>query len=252
MSLRAILLAAGFATRLYPLTRDRPKPLLEVGGEPLLTRLLRQLEATGDISDVTVVTNGRFEPDFGRWREELDTALPVRLVSDGVTDDTANLGAIADLALALREMGAAATPADGYVVAAGDNLLDEPLERFTGHYLTHRRPLLLVRDLPHPIPPATYNEVELDGLSVTAMREKPAVPSTDTGSIGVYLLPADLPALVSSYLAEGHTADAPGHLMAWLVRRGDVQALPLQGRWFDIGNAEQLAAARAVFGGPLA
>ncbi len=251
MSLRAVLLAAGFATRLYPLTRDRPKPLLEVGGVPLLTRLLRQIEATGDVSDVTVVTNGRFEAEFATWHATLETSLPVRLVSDGVRDERCNLGAIADLALALRSMGAAddALP-DGYLVAAGDNLLDEPLDRFTGHYLARRRPLLLVRDIPAPIPPATYNEVELDDDGrVLAMREKPLHPSTPKASIGVYLLPAELPALVDRYLAEGGAPDAPGHLMVWLVRRGEVEALPLTGRWFDIGNAEQFAQARAAFGG---
>ena len=244
--LRAVFLAAGFATRLYPLTKTCAKPLLEVGGEPMLTRLLRQVEATGRVRDVTVVTNGKFHADFVQWSEEVESSLPIRLVDDGVTDDTRNLGAIADLDLALQSMEGEAP--SGWFVAAGDNLLDFELggvfERFdrTGHAQ------LLTRRVPEPIPPKRYNEITLDGERVTAFREKPADPQTNLAAIAVYVLPPDLPRLVTDYLAEGGHPDAPGYLMEWLVTRTSVAASPLPGGWFDIGNAEDLAAARERLG----
>ena len=261
--LRAVLLAAGFATRLYPLTRDRAKPLLEVGGEPLLTRLVRQLERTQLVADAIVVTNAKFAPDFARWRDSLATELALTLVDDGALDERRNLGAIADLELALQR--APAPPpisgigtgvgtgleagAGGWIVAAGDNLCDFALDGLAKRLAASGRAQLLVRTIPPPIPPRRYNEVELDAAGrVVAFREKPATPTTDRAAICVYGLPANLPQLVDAYLQAGGERDAPGHLIAWLVGRIEFEATPLPGRWFDIGNAEQLAAARRALG----
>lgn len=244
--IRAVLLAAGFATRLYPLTKTCAKPLLQVGGEPLLSRLVRQLERTGRVRDVTVVTNGKFHVDFARWREALGATLPIRLVDDGVVDDTRNLGAIADLDLALGTMAGAAP--DGWFVAAGDNLLDFELDGVFERFERSGRAQLLMRRIPAPIPPGRYNELELDGERVVSFREKPADPQTDLAAIAVYLLPAHLPELVRAYLDGGGHPDAPGYLMEWLVERVVVEASPLPGGWFDIGNAEDLAAARRALG----
>ena len=244
--LRAVFLAAGFATRLYPLTRTCAKPLLEVGGEPMLTRLLRQVEATGRVRDVTVVTNGKFHADFVRWSEEVESPLPIRLVDDGVVDDTQNLGAIADLDLALRTMEGEAP--NGWFVAAGDNLLDFELDGVLERFGRSGRAQLLTRRVPEPIPAKRYNELTVDGERVVTFREKPEDPQTNLAAIAVYVLPPDLPELVAAYLVAGGHPDAPGYLMEWLVTQTDVEASPLPGGWFDIGNAEDLAAARARLG----
>lgn len=244
---RAVLLAAGFATRLHPLTLKRAKPLLEVGGVPMLTRMVRQLTATGLVTDITVVVNGRFAEDFEQWRKTLDTELPVQLVNDGVQDHTRNLGAIADLDLALGDTANHPTPG-GWLVAAGDNLFTFDLTPFVQHYLAHRHPLLLLRDVPEPIPPRRYSEVTVtaDG-TVTAFREKPDDPRVPRSAIAVYLLPPELPAMVKRYLAGDGPRDAPGHFLRWLVGRGPVEGMPITGKWFDIGNAEDLARARDAF-----
>lgn len=258
--LRAVVLAAGFATRLHPLTKTCAKPLLELGGVPLLTRLVRQLGATGVVDDVVVVTNGRFHADFEAWSDGLvmspvfaDAHLPdVHLVCDGVTDDTANLGAIADLQLALAEAPAPAAPLDGYVILAGDNLLDMPLEPYARRLLQRQVTQLVVRRLPEPVPPKRYAEVSIDAAGrVAAFREKPADPRTPLSALPIYFMTPELPDLVDAYLrGDGAERDAPGHLLAWLSQRGPMETSPVSGRWFDIGNIEQLQAARAWVEGP--
>lgn len=240
-----IFLAAGFATRMYPLTKDQPKSLLEVGGAPLLTRLIHQVEATGLVEDVIVVHNTLFAPDFREWHLNLDSELSVRLIDDGTTHPQERLGALADLALGLSE--STPSPPAGYLVAAADNCLcfslDDPLRQ----YLTHGDPLLLWRNVPLPVPPSTYSDVEIDeqGL-VTTFTEKPANPRGNKSAIACYLLPQNLPDLLKAYLDNSENHDAPGHFIAWLVNRQKVRAHPIDGPWYDIGNSEGLEAARAA------
>ena len=253
--LRVVLLAAGFATRLYPLTRDTAKPLLEVGGLPMLTRMLHLLAATGAVQDVVVVHNHRFADDFARWRDGLDVAPPigcdvppvVHLVDNGISEDGDLRGAVADLQWALQSAPAFDGTPDGFVVTAGDNLLDLSLDPLVHAFAERRRPQLLLRRLPEPVPPGRYSEVTLDADGrVQRFREKPDDPQSPLAALAVYALPADLPALIDTYLARQQAEhDAPGHLLAWLCTQGPVDGVPVGGRWFDIGNTEQLARARA-------
>jgi len=245
-ALRAVFLAAGFGTRMYPLTRDKAKPLLEVGGEPLLTRLVRQVEACEGVEDGVVVTNGRFHRDFEAWHASLRTRLHLTLVNDEVTDDRAPLGAIRDLRLALRR--APARVVSGHLVVAGDNLFDFDLRPFARRFFDSGRGQLMLRRVPEPVPPKRYNEVAVDGSGrVVSFREKPAVPETNLAAIAVYFLPPELPQLIDEYLASGAEHDAPGYLMEWLHRRVELEGSSFEGRWFDIGNMESFEAAQASF-----
>lgn len=248
--LRAVFLAAGFATRLWPLTRDRAKPLLEVGGEPMLTRLLRQVEATGVVREAVVVTNARFHGDFERWRGELETTVQVALVDDGARENEARLGAVADLDLALRS-SPFADPVDGWLVLAGDNLLDFELRPYVDRFLASGAAQLIVRELDAPPPPGKYNEVVVgaDGR-VASFREKPERSTARLAAIAVYVLPPTLPELVAGHLAEGGARDAPGHLMERLVTRVPFEAAPIAGRWFDIGDRDDLDAVVREYGRP--
>ena len=244
--LGAVFLAAGFATRLWPLTRDRAKPLLEVGGEPLLTRTLRQVEATGFVRDAVVVTNARFHGAFERWRDELDTSVRVTLVNDGAEDNEARLGAVADLDLALGSSPAAGS-VDGWLVLAGDNLIDFELRPYVDRFLASGAAQLLVRALDAPPPARTYNEVIVDANGrVTSFREKPERSDSKLAAIAVYVLPPRLPELVAAHLAEGGAHDAPGHLMERLVGEIPFEATPIAGPWFDIGDRAELEAARTA------
>ena len=246
---RAVFLAAGFATRLYPLTKTKAKPLLEVGGKPMLTRIVDQVVRAGGVVDGVVVANQRFYPDFVAWEGTARAPLPMKLVDDGATSNETRLGAIRDLALALQSSATPLEP-DGYLVLACDNLFDFDLSQLIDRFRTTGCGQLIVREVPTPVPSGRYSEVLLEGDKVARFREKPAKPESNLSAIAVYLLPKELPALVASYLDSGGNPDAPGHFLAWLSERMPLQATPLTGSWLDIGSVEDLERAQATFRDP--
>ncbi|KAI9010079.1 nucleotide-diphospho-sugar transferase [Hyaloraphidium curvatum] len=249
--LRCIFLAAGFGTRLYPITRNKAKPLLEVGGVPMMTRMLEKVEPLG-CADAVVVANGRFHEDFAAWKVTVSPSFPLHLVNDGTMTNETRLGAVKDLELGLRS----AEPRedlDGYLVMACDNLFDFDLARLADRFGRTGRGQLIVRRVPAPVPPGKYSEVVLDlsdGHRVASFREKPADPRSDLSAIAVYLFPRELPELVAGFLASGANPDAPGFFVAWLSARLALEATPIEGLFMDIGSADDLARANAMFDVP--
>jgi dTDP-glucose pyrophosphorylase/galactokinase/mevalonate kinase-like predicted kinase len=244
--LRAVFLAAGFATRLYPLTHKHAKPLLEVAGLPMMTRIVAQVVRTGAVVDGVVVTNGRFHHDFVAWERSPRAPLPLTLVNDGAMENEHRLGAVRDLALALEQQLDGPSP-DGYLVLACDNLFDFDLTQLLDRFRRTSCGQLIVRQVPSPVPPGRYSEVLLDGDNIARFREKPNDPESDLSAIAVYLLPRELPQLVADYLASGANPDAPGHLLAWLSQRLPLQATRLSGSWLDIGSLADLEQAQATY-----
>jgi glucose-1-phosphate thymidylyltransferase len=242
---KALLLAAGYATRLYPLTRDRAKPLLEVAGRPILSHILARVLALPGLSEVVVVTNARFAAAFRDWARAEGCPVPLRVLDDGSTSDADKLGATGDLAFALRE---APLGGEDLVVVAGDNLIGFDLRPLHAQFRARRRPTIVVRRVPLGTGPSPYNEVTLasDGR-VTGFREKPADPQTDLAAIALYFFPPQVESLVGRYLSEGGNPDAPGYFIAWLVRQTDVYAVRENGEWWDIGSLASLDEARAQF-----
>jgi glucose-1-phosphate thymidylyltransferase len=243
--LKAFLLAAGYATRMYPLTRDRPKPLLEVAGRCILDHLMDRVLALEGLSEVVVIGNARFADPFEAWRESADVAVPLRVLNDGSSDDSDKLGAIGDIAFALREVPLVG---EDWLVAAGDNLLGFDLRPLQRRFLAQRRPTLVLRQVEHGGGPSPYNEVSLgeDGR-VRRFREKPADPRTDLAAIALYFFTPEVAELLGHYLAEGGNPDAPGHFIAWLVERVEEGAARSGGDWFDIGSLEGLEHARSLY-----
>ena len=238
--MKALLLAAGYATRLYPLTRDCAKPLLEIGGRPMLSHLLDRVAALPGMSEVVVVANHRFIDQFHVWAGGLASGLVVRILDDGSTSDDDKLGAIGDLSFALSEMG----DEEDLLVVAGDNLLLFDLEPSWQEYRRRQRPLLLVRDV-DPAVQSRYNEVEVSASGrVTRFREKPKRPRSGKAAICLYFLPPGIASFVRRYLGTGGNTDAPGYFIEWLVAETEVHAVPLGGEWFDVGSLETLQAAR--------
>ena len=239
--MKALLLAAGYATRLYPLTRDCAKPLLEVGGRPMLSHLLDRVAVLPGMSEIVVVANHRFIDQFEAWASDLASGLAVRVLDDGSTSDDDKLGAIGDLSFALDEMG----DEEDLLVVAGDNLLLFDLEPSLAEYRRRQRPLLLVRDV-DPAVQSRYNEVGVSASGrVTRFREKPQQPRSGKAAICLYFLPPGIASFVHRYLGSGGNPDAPGYFIEWLVAETEVHALPLSGEWFDVGSLETLAQARA-------
>lgn len=244
--MKVVVLAAGYATRLYPLTRNRAKPLLEVGGKSIISHILDRVLVLDDITGVVVVSNQKFFSDFESWRSEYPTDIPIDLVNDGSTDDENRLGAVADLQLALQEVSR--EKAENVLVIAGDNLIDFDFAPALQFFRESGKSVILVQDMGDNVPPRCYGEVMVDEeMNITSFREKPEDPRSPLAAICCYFLDAEAGPLLDRYLEEGGNCDAPGHFLEWYVRQARVRALAFDGRYFDIGHAESLEEARRVF-----
>jgi glucose-1-phosphate thymidylyltransferase len=239
---KAVILAAGYATRLYPLTLDRPKHLLEVGGRLLLERLLEQLPMA-EFDAIYVATNAKFAPRFREWAASYTAEVVV--IDDGTSTEDDRLGAIGDLQLVIESERLD----DDLVVAAGDSLFSERLHGFVEAARERDAALIAVYDVGDLEAMRRLSAVAVDADGrVTAFEEKPEQPSSTLAGIALYFLPGRVLPLVAEYLAEGNNPDQPGRLVGWLYQRTPVYAWRVPGRWFDIGTAETLAEAESLFG----
>ena len=241
--MKAVILAAGYATRLYPLTVDRPKALLDVGGRPMVEHLLQRLEGVAELDGIYLVTNSKFADTFRDWATGW-AGSEVWIVDDGTADEETKLGAIGDLELTIRESAID----DDLIVLAGDNLFSESLAPFAEFASEKNAPALGVYDVGDLDAIRRYNAIELDEDDrLTFFEEKPANPRSTLTGIALYFYPRHSLGLVGEYLETGNNPDQPGRLVQWLYPRVPVYAWRVPGRWYDIGSAETLAEAGRAF-----
>jgi glucose-1-phosphate thymidylyltransferase len=238
---KAVILAGGYATRLYPLTLDRPKHLLEVGGRPILELLLERLPLD-ELERVYVVTNAKFADRFREWAESYPADVVV--INDGTTSEEDRLGAIGDLRLAIESEGLD----DDLIVAAGDSIFTERLDDFARFGRERDGAATAVYDVGDLEAMKRLSSIVVDAESrLVGFEEKPDRPESTLAGIALYFYPRAILPLVAEYLAEGNNPDQPGRLVEWLYRRTPVYAWRVPGRWFDIGTPETLAEAERVF-----
>lgn len=233
--MKAVILAAGYATRLRPLTDSIPKQLLPVGGRPMLDWILEKIHEAG-IDDVHLTTNARFAADFERWAAGKD----VHVHDDGTLTNETRLGAIGNIEFARRE----ASIDDDVLVIAGDNLFDSPLSDFLAFWRGKGGSAVAVHDVGDLELATQYGIVDVDADDrVTGFVEKPSEPPSTLAATAAYLYSREHLRLVPTYLAEGNPPDQPGNLVAWLYPRVPVYAYRFDGGWYDIGDPGQLLAA---------
>jgi glucose-1-phosphate thymidylyltransferase len=230
---RAIILAAGYATRLRPLTDELPKQLLPVGGRPMIDWVCDKLTEVTD--DVHLVTNARFAGDFRAWSARRDG---VTVHDDGTQTNEDRLGAIGDIAFVLERTGTD----DDLLVIAGDNLFDFSLGDFVEFAAAKGvASAVAVYDCGDLELAAQYGVVDADDDDrVIGFEEKPASPRSTLVATAAYMYHQQHVPQVERYLADGNPPDQPGRLVAWLCPREPVYAYRFPGAWFDIGNPDQL------------
>jgi glucose-1-phosphate thymidylyltransferase len=246
--MKILILAAGYATRLYPLTLTKPKPLLEVAGKPMIEHVLDNIAPIPGIDRVYVVTNDKFAAPFQQWADHYratKSKLNFTIINDGSTDDTNKLGAIGDLNLVLdREQ-----VDDDLIVVAGDNLFNESIEKFGAFCREKNAPVLGVYDVGNLEEIKKYNAISIDGAGrITFFEEKPKVPQSTLTGIALYFYPRATLPLIRQYVAEGNNPDQPGRLVQWLYTRTPFYTWRVPGLWFDIGSKETLEEANRIFG----
>ena len=245
--MKVIILAAGYATRLYPLTLTRAKPLLPVAGKPMVDHVLDNLAPISGLERVYLVTNAKFAQQFQAWADDYrarKAKLDFTIVNDGSTDDRHKLGAIGDLHLVLtREQ-----IADDVIVVAGDNLFSQSLEAFGGFCREKQAPVLGVYDVGSLEAIKKYNAITIDGQGrITYFEEKPPQPTSTITGIALYYYPQTTLPLIRQYVAEGNNPDQPGRLVQWLYPRVPFYTWRVPGLWYDIGSQEALDEANRVF-----
>ncbi|TML11680.1 MAG: nucleotidyltransferase family protein [Actinobacteria bacterium] len=215
-----MILAAGYATRLRPLTDSIPKQLLPVGGRPIVDWILDRIEEMS-ADEIHLVTNARFADDFVRWARDKDV----------VNED--RLGAIGDIQFVDLD--------DDLLVTAGDNLFDYSLGDYEAYWRERDGSCIAVYDVGDPELAKKYGVVDVDEKDrVTAFVEKPVDPPTTLCATATYLYTREDANLIATYLAEGNPPDQPGNYVAWLHARAPVYAYRFEGDWFDIGDRDQL------------
>ena len=246
--MKVIILAAGYATRLYPLTLNQPKPLLPVAGKPMIEHVLDNLAPIDGIDRVYVVTNAKFAGHFQKWAESYRASksnLQFTIVNDGTTNDADKLGAIGDIHYVLNTQNVD----DDLMIVAGDNLFGEKLGGFGKFCREKNAPVLALYDVGDLEQIKKYSSISVAADSrITAFEEKPKHPTSTLAGIALYFYPKSTIPLIKQYVAEGNNPDQPGRLVQWLYPRTPVYTWRVPGLWFDIGSKETLQEANIIFG----
>ena len=235
----AVILAAGYATRLYPLTQDTPKCLLPVGGRSILELLCEKTSLLKNLKEIVVVTNDKFFVQLENWKSQTKSKIPLNILNDGTRSNEARLGAIGDFGLAIHQ----ARIDSDVLLLAGDNLFDQDFGDFVS--FAGQKPDALtvaVHDLKDPALAAKkYGVLEVDASGqVLNLEEKPENPKTSLIGMGVYYFPRSILKWVPIYLSEKNSKDAPGYFVRWLLKKIKIFSFLFQGLWYDIGDLKSL------------
>jgi glucose-1-phosphate thymidylyltransferase len=225
---KALILAAGYATRLRPLTDTTPKQLLPVGGRPIVDWILDKIRAA-DVEEIHLVTNGRFAADFERW-----APADVEVHDDGTTSNDDRLGAIGDIDFVGID--------DDLLAIAGDNLFEFALQDLVAFWQSKGAgSCVAVHDVGDRELAKKYGVIDVDREDrIVSFVEKPPEPASTFAATATYLFSRAHAALVRTYLDDGNPPDQPGNFVAWLQAREPVYAYRFAGEWWDIGDRQQL------------
>ncbi len=231
--MKCLILAAGYATRLYPLTENFPKPLLEVGGKTILDWLVDDIDTAGLVDEYVVISNHKYAHHFEAWAKT--KAMKVTVVDDGTSSNETRLGAVKDIQFAIEKLGLA----DDMLVIAGDNVLDFSLTQFV-RYAKEKNTSCIMRYFePQDQKLTKCGVVEIDENDrILSMEEKPAQPRSHWCCPPFYYYTREDAKLVAKGIASGCGTDAPGSYIAWLCTQTTVHAMEMPGRRFDVGNLE--------------
>lgn len=242
--MKTLILAAGYATRLYPLTKHFPKPLLEVGGKTILDRLVEAVDGIEQVNQHIVVTNATFHQHFEDWKAASGYKKDIVILNDGTTSNDNRLGAVKDILFAIEQLGIN----EDLLVLAGDNVVTFSFANFVRYAREKRTSCISCHEEPSLAALQKTGVLEADeNMRAIAMHEKPENPPSHWAVPPFYYYKKeDLP-LIQKAIDQGCGYDAPGNLAAWLCRKTEVYAWPINGERYDIGDMAAYEHAQEVF-----
>lgn len=242
--MKCLILAAGYATRLYPLTENFPKPLLEVGGKTILDWLLDDMDAMGVIDEYVVISNHKYYQHFVNWAAT--KTMKITVVDDGTSSNETRLGAVRDIQFAIDSLQLD----DDMLVMAGDNLLDFSMTKFIRYALEKNAPCTMRYYEP------SFQKLLKSGIvtvdekdQITKMTEKVPNPETNWVSVAFYYYPRETAQQIGQALADGCGVDAPGSFMIWVSQRTTSYAMEMPGHRYDVGNLDSYQKIKAEYKG---
>ncbi len=231
--MKCLILAAGYATRLYPLTENFPKPLLKVGEKTILDWLIDDLEKSKVINEYVVISNHKFAHHFDDWAK--DKTYRITVLDDGTTSNENRLGAVKDIQFAIDKLNIE----EDVLVIAGDNVLDFSLNSFVKYAMDKQTSCVMRYFEPSQAKLVKCGVLELDGDDkIINMTEKPEEPASNWCCPPFYYYTAEDTQKVQQGIDEGCNTDAPGSYISWLCKKTDVYAMEMPGSRYDIGNLE--------------
>ena len=242
--MKCLILVAGYATRMYALTKEYPKPLLKVQDKAILDWLLEDLQSSDQIEEYILISNHKFIEQFRRWAQK--QPVPIRLVDNGTCSNEERLGAVRDIQFAVDAAGID----DDLLVVAGDYLTDFSITHFID-FATEKHASCIMHCFEPDLKALRRGgvcELDEDGR-VLSMEEKPAEPKTHFAALPFYYYTAADVRKIKTAIAEGCGTDAPGSLVSWMCRNSTVYSMEMPGLHFDVGDLESYENAQVNYPG---
>jgi len=244
--MKALILAAGYATRLYPLTKEYPKPLLQVGTKPIINYIIDKLAVLTDVKEIIVVTNSKFISLFENWAQDLNVPARIKLVNDMTQTHSDRLGAIGDINFVIEQLAIM----DDLLVIGGDNLFDGGLSDFLSFAKGKvPDPVIGAYDIMDKEQAKKYGVIKVDEKNrIIDFQEKPKTPISTLIAMCLYYFPREKLGLIKQYLqTRTDKHDATGFYIDWLRQIEDVYVFQFHGLWYDIGHHEFYNKAKESF-----
>ena len=233
--MKCLILGAGYATRLYPLTKNFPKPLLEVNGKTIIDYLIEDISLSNMIDEFIIVSNHKFIEHYNNWKDNANYSIPITIIDDGSISNEERLGAVKDIELVINLLNIN----DDLMVIAGDNLLDFSLLDFINYYKNKKSSCVMryFEDNLEKVKKSAELIIDSNDL-ILEMNEKPENPKSHWCCPPFYIYRNDDVKLVSLALKDGCKKDAPGSFVEYLYKKSKVYAMEMPGKRYDIGNLE--------------
>jgi len=233
--MKAIILAAGYATRLYPLTKNRPKALLPVKGRPIIEFIIDKLKKIKKIDEIIIVSNDKFNSLFVDWANQYEPGISLKVINDLTSSENTRLGSIGDLNFAIQKEKINTD----ILVLAGDNLFDFDLGNFIRFSQDKPHISVGIYDIKSPEATNKFGVVNMDRRQfLSKFVEKPTVPFSSLVAIGIYFIPRGTLKFIKEYLGLKNSRDALGHFIEWLLNKDKVLGYRFNGAWYDIGDID--------------
>lgn len=244
--MKALILAAGYAVRLYPLTRKYPKPLLPVGRRPIIEYIVDKLDKIKKLDEIIVVANSKFFAQFKRWASAFKSSKRITLVDDLTDNHTDKRGAVGDMNFVIDKKSIN----DDLLVVGGDNLFDGELDDFLSFSASRWKSTVIgIYNVQDKDKARYYGIVKLDAENqIIDFKEKPKNPQSTLVAMCLYYFPKDKLGLIKEYLAADKSKhDAAGFYIDWLRKKEPVYGFVFCGRWYDIGERKVYQEAKEKF-----